>query len=739
MRDAILKLIIALEDKASAGLRGIQSMLQGASSAAMGMGSAMLSIAAPLGAAAAGGIGLGIAMNASAEQTEAAFTTLLGSGDRAMGFLEELRAFSASTPFEFPELADSSKKLLAFGFAAEDIIPMMTNIGDAVGALGGGQAEIDRVTMALGQMQAKGKVSAEEMMQLAELGIPAWQMLADSMGLSVAEVMKLAEQGKIAGDQAIPALLAGMNATFGGAMQGQAVTFNGLMSTLKDNASLALMAFTGPTFERAKGGLQELGTLAASPAFQQMAAEWGIRFAAGLDVVIARGGQLISLWPSISTGAQELAGTITGPVRESLDWLSGTALPAVQPVLDWLSGTGLPAARAGLQDVADGINGALREGLDWLGATGLPALQPGLDWLTGTGLPKLQELLRPLSDALRPVVDGFREGGLQGALSALPGAAGPTLQALTDLRTELAAMALEGLGSLLTKAADLPQLSRGLSDLGLSEPQIAVVTGTLRQAGEILGELGGIVRDVGQWFSDELLPPVLEAGAGFGEMLLPHLEFVGTFVSDRLMPILRDIGGFLADNLPGAIRVVSPLLTGLVDMGLSLVELALMAIATTWDTWLRPAFESLGTWLGDITGGWDNLARGAEAVKGSMESIATLIREIAAGNIDWNRLFGDLKAMFPSIQIPGFAGGVTNFAGGLAIVGEEGPELVRLPGGSDVIPAGPTASMLSGGGGGGVVVVHLNIGGSVVQERDLVETIRERLIDITRANGSSGV
>lgn len=35
---------------------------------------------------------------------------------------------------------------------------------------------------------------------------------------------------------------------------------------------------------------------------------------------------------------------------------------------------------------------------------------------------------------------------------------------------------------------------------------------------------------------------------------------------------------------------------------------------------------------------------------------------------------------------PGFAGGVENFSGGMAMVGERGPELVRLPGGSDVIP-----------------------------------------------------
>ena len=37
-------------------------------------------------------------------------------------------------------------------------------------------------------------------------------------------------------------------------------------------------------------------------------------------------------------------------------------------------------------------------------------------------------------------------------------------------------------------------------------------------------------------------------------------------------------------------------------------------------------------------------------------------------------------------SVPGFADGVTNFTGGVALVGERGPELVNLPRGSDVIP-----------------------------------------------------
>src|SRR5690606_35950495 len=137
-------------------------------------------------------------------------------------------------------LEQSARQLLAYGFQAEQILPMMRSIGDAISALGGGSAEIDRVTRALGQMQAKGTVCAGEMMQLAEVGIPAWEMLADHIGVSIPEAMELASKGAIDAATGIEGILAGMNARFEGSMQQQSQSVLGLWSTLKDEGVLIL-------------------------------------------------------------------------------------------------------------------------------------------------------------------------------------------------------------------------------------------------------------------------------------------------------------------------------------------------------------------------------------------------------------------------------------------------------------------------------------------------------------------
>jgi hypothetical protein len=78
------------------------------------------------------------------------------------------------------------------------------------------------------------------MMQLAEAGIPAWQFLADAIGKSIPDAMKLAENGAISASVGINAVLTGMQKQFGGMMQVQSTTLGGLWSTLKDTASAVL-------------------------------------------------------------------------------------------------------------------------------------------------------------------------------------------------------------------------------------------------------------------------------------------------------------------------------------------------------------------------------------------------------------------------------------------------------------------------------------------------------------------
>lgn len=174
------------------------------------------------------------------QMTKMAFTTMLGSAEEAQKFIEQMQDFVASTPFSFPGVTDAAKKFLAFGFAAKDVIPTLTAVGDAAAGLGVGEEGMQRMIIAMGQIKAKGKASAEELMQLAENGIPAWDILAKKIGVDIPTAMDMVSDGAVDADTTIQALTEGMEQRFGGMMDNMSATIPGLWSNIEDSVEQSL-------------------------------------------------------------------------------------------------------------------------------------------------------------------------------------------------------------------------------------------------------------------------------------------------------------------------------------------------------------------------------------------------------------------------------------------------------------------------------------------------------------------
>lgn len=224
----------------------------------------------------------GFEFNNLKQQAMIAFTTMLKDGKAAEKFLFDLEKFAARTPFEFTDLTRGAQRMMAMGFSAKEVLPTLTAIGDAVAGLGGSGAVIDQVTRALGQMQAKGKTSSQEMMQLTEAGIPAWKYLAEAIGVSVPEAMKKVESGSVSAGQTIKAVTQGMQREFGGMMDAQSRTFGGMMSTLKDTWAQVSGQVMKPFFDLAIRGMKNLIDLIESDGFKN-----GVKdFAAGLESTV---------------------------------------------------------------------------------------------------------------------------------------------------------------------------------------------------------------------------------------------------------------------------------------------------------------------------------------------------------------------------------------------------------------------------------------------------------------------
>ncbi len=196
-----------------------------------------------------------IDFNAQMEMARIGFETMLGSADKAQKFLDDMADFAVknSTVFEFPGLVEASKRMLAYGFAAEEVLPTLQAVGDTAAAVGSGAVGIDRITLALGQIRAKGKLSAEEMRQLTEAGVPAWEILADAIGKTTAEVMDMASKGLIPAEKAVKMLTQGMTKRFGGMMENMKDTWQGVTSSIKNTWGMLIRDLTSGLF----GGVLE--------------------------------------------------------------------------------------------------------------------------------------------------------------------------------------------------------------------------------------------------------------------------------------------------------------------------------------------------------------------------------------------------------------------------------------------------------------------------------------------------
>ena len=136
-----------------------------------------------------------IKFNQTLETSTVAFQTLFENQQKLQGkdidvgkatkdsefMVSSIQSFANLTPFRFPELVEAARKMQAFGFETQEILPNLQAIGDAVAALGGEDDKIRRITYALGQMRSAGRVYQNDMMQLANAGIAGYDILSRAL------------------------------------------------------------------------------------------------------------------------------------------------------------------------------------------------------------------------------------------------------------------------------------------------------------------------------------------------------------------------------------------------------------------------------------------------------------------------------------------------------------------------------------------------------------------------------
>ena len=212
-------------------LREVQSQAQQTERAIGGLGGAIGKLAAAFSVIQAAKFVF--VSTAEIESQTRSLQVLTGSAEKAGQIIKDLQQLGAATPFTSTELIDSAKRLQAFGVETNKVVETTRRLADVSGATG---AELSGLVTAYGQVQAKGKLQGEELLQFQERGVALQQVLREEYKLSGQEFQDALQDGQISA-QAVEYAIQKLTAAGGKYADGavaQSDTLAGRLSTLQD-------------------------------------------------------------------------------------------------------------------------------------------------------------------------------------------------------------------------------------------------------------------------------------------------------------------------------------------------------------------------------------------------------------------------------------------------------------------------------------------------------------------------
>lgn len=473
--------------------------------------------------------------NSQLQQADIGFTTMLGSSQKAGAYVQQLQQFAKTTPFEFGNLVQNAQQMMGMGIAAKDVIPDLTALGDSVASIGGSAQQVDSVTLAFDQMNAKGTLDMGNMNQLMQNGVPsALKVLAAHYKVTTGEMITMISTGKVQSSEALPALVAGIekgtNATsaLGGMMDKQSRTMAGALSNIKDSATQAIAGAFKPVFDAASSSAQGLANFLGSDAITNASKKVSDGLTRSFDGVM----QVIDGVKNGFTDAYDLIGKGAYPITAFGMKLRFT--------FDTIT-----------QDV-DGFIDGFKNASKYVGYTAYPITELGIK--AREAFDKAKPLAEQLFSKIKSAVED----------------AGPIIKTLFLDRVE----------TIKTIVGDA----------------VPIVENLARSIGPVLGEM---LRSAGELIEQHLLPAFMKVSQFIQQFVIPTVMDFVAFAVQHLVPIFHDVGDVIAQKVMPIIgRLVDlfvqkalPALQPLIKDGFSLLKTVIAE--------LTPIVQDLVHWFAD--------------------------------------------------------------------------------------------------------------------------------------------
>ena len=551
--DGSLKFDTEISEKGfNSGITKLGSLAKGGLSVLAG---AIGSVTAALGAGAVAGL----KYNASIETYQTSFEVMTGSAEKAAEVIERLKKVGAETPFELPDLADTTQLLMNYGLTADEAMDKMMMLGD----ISQGSADkMSRIAMAYGQMSSAGKVQLEDVKQMIEAGFNPLQEISESTGESMSSLYDRISKGTLSVDEITASMERATSA--GGkyyqSMQKQSQAFTGMISTLKDNAQQLIGDVVQPISDSMVSTLLP----AAIDAIDQMSNAFQTQ---GVDGLIQAGSQiLVNLLTGIAQGLPNVI-TMALQIIQALVLNLNENMPQIMAA----GGQILTSLTLGIAQLLPSI-GELALTIIWTLVSGLIANAPQLMSQANTMFTdfcaqiqaRLPELIQRGSEMISSLLTGLLNNAPQ------------IIQQAGD-------MLLTWIDTILSM---LPDILQSGADMILS-----LLSGLVSNAPEIISQAGTMLVDFISTIASHL-PEILQKGIEIiGQLLAGIIQEVPSLIAS-IPGIIADIGSAFLDKDWAAIGwdIISGIGSGIVNAAGNLVDAAVDAA--------KDAVDAVKGWLG---------------------------------------------------------------------------------------------------------------------------------------------
>ena len=633
----------------------------------------------------AGIAAIGVKYNATMETYATSFEVMTGSAEKAAEVVDELKDIAASTPFEMPELAETTQLLMNYGFTADDALDKMQMLGD----ISQGSAEkMNRIATAYGQMSSAGKVSLVDVKQMIEAGFNPLQEISESTGESMESLYDRISAGTISVDEITASMQ--RSTSEGGryfqSMEKQSLTFSGQMSTLKDNVQGLLGNVTSGIFEKlAQDVLPKINEVltTVNTAFEEGGFQ-GVLDAIG-EMSPALDGVITKI-QSFSTFLQNL-----GISPAAFAGIVAAIGPAITVVGTLVRGIG------GISTAISGISTAVS------GLGGIKGIFTALTGPVGLTVTAIMGLVAAFS-YLMATNDGFRESVMT-TISTIMSSLQPILQTLMGLLMEIGGIIFETIGSVLQQLA--PVLAQIITFIG---ELVAMLAPLINQ---LISSLAPVITQIVQVVSNiiqSLMPPlisIIQAIMSAVQALMPPIQKIITVVVNvisKVMEVISPIISFIGEVIGKIVEIISPIIEVVVGIVSKIVEF-ISPLIDVFATIFGAIFDVVGAVFGAI---WDVISGVFSGIESAWNGLTGFVGGIVDGiGSAFNALVDGVKSVINGViwaingaiwvinlipgvnigEIPYLAHGTDNWQGGFAYMNEGGRgELTYLPNGSQVIP-----------------------------------------------------